>query len=69
MLKFYYNPFSPNARRVWLTLLEKEIPFESVLVKLDGDQFQPEFVTINPFHNIPLLSEWENPIAQMLTGL
>ncbi|MCF2151113.1 glutathione S-transferase family protein [Desmonostoc muscorum LEGE 12446] len=55
MLKFYYNPFSPNARRVWLTLLEKEIPFESVLVKLDGDQFQPEFVTINPFHNIPVV--------------
>ncbi|MBD2414839.1 glutathione S-transferase [Nostoc calcicola FACHB-389] len=55
MLKFYYNPISPNARRVWLTLLEKEIPFESVLVKLDGDQFQPEFVTINPFHHIPVV--------------
>ncbi|MEH2411265.1 glutathione S-transferase family protein [Nostoc sp.] len=55
MLKFYYNPLSPNARRVWLTLLEKEIPFESVLVNLDGDQLQPEFLTINPFHHIPVV--------------
>ena len=44
MLKFYYNPVSPNVRRVWLTLLEKEIPFETVLVKLDGDQLQPDFL-------------------------
>jgi glutathione S-transferase len=55
MLKFYYNPLSPNARRVWLTLLEKEIPFEPVLLNLDGDQFQPEFAAINPFHHIPVL--------------
>ena len=37
MLTFYYNPLSPNARRVWLTLLEKNLPFESVILKLDGD--------------------------------
>ncbi|MEH2071636.1 MAG: glutathione S-transferase family protein [Nostoc sp.] len=55
MLKFYYNPLSPNARRVWLTLLEKRIPFESVLIKLDGDQLQGEFATINPFHHIPVV--------------
>jgi glutathione S-transferase len=55
MLKFYYNPLSPNARRVWLTLLEKEISFEPVLIKLDGDQLQPEFIKINPFHHIPVV--------------
>ncbi|MDF5738180.1 MULTISPECIES: glutathione S-transferase family protein [unclassified Nostoc] len=55
MLKFYYNPLSQNARRVWLTLLEKEIPFESVLINLDGDQLQPEFLTINPFSHIPVV--------------
>ncbi|MGF1601899.1 MAG: glutathione S-transferase family protein [Thermosynechococcaceae cyanobacterium] len=57
MLTFYYNPFSPNARRVWLTLLEKQIPFESVIMKLDGDQHQPDFHEINPFHHIPVLVE------------
>lgn len=55
MLKFYYNPFSPNVRRVWITLLEKEISFETVLVKLDGDQLQSEFLEINPFHHIPVV--------------
>ncbi|NEO19017.1 MULTISPECIES: glutathione S-transferase family protein [unclassified Moorena] len=57
MLKFYYNPLSPNVRRVWLTLLEKNLTFETVLVKLDGDQFQPEFLDINPFHHIPVLED------------
>lgn len=51
----FYNPLSPNVRRVWLTLLEKGISFESVLVKLDGDQLQPEFLEINPFHHIPVV--------------
>mgnify|MGYP002784375894 CR=1 FL=1 len=55
MITFYYNPISPNARRVWLTLLEKGIPFQPVIMKLDGDQFQPEFQEINPFHHIPVL--------------
>ncbi|WP_424094820.1 glutathione S-transferase family protein [Moorena producens] len=57
MLKFYYNTLSPNVRRVWLTLLEKNLTFETVLVKLDGDQFEPEFLEINPFHHIPVLED------------
>ncbi|NEO49315.1 MAG: glutathione S-transferase family protein [Moorea sp. SIO4G2] len=57
MLKFYYNTLSPNVRRVWLTLLEKNLTFETVLLKLDGDQFEPEFLEINPFHHIPVLED------------
>lgn len=53
MLKFYGNPISPNARRVWLTLLEKQVPFQLELVQLNGDQLQPEFLAVNPFHHIP----------------
>lgn len=55
MLKFYYNSISANARRVWLALLEKQIPFEPILVKLDGDQFEPEFTAINPLQRIPVI--------------
>ncbi|MDJ0799263.1 MAG: glutathione S-transferase family protein [Calothrix sp. MO_167.B12] len=55
MLTFYYNPLSPNARRVWLTLLEKGIDFEPVVMKLDGDQMQPEFLQISPFNHIPVI--------------
>ena len=55
MLKLYHQPISFNSRRVWITLLEKGIEFELVEVKLDGDQFKPEFLAINPFHHIPVL--------------
>ncbi len=55
MLKFYYNPRSPMARRVWRGLLEKDIEFEPILIKLNGDQFQPEYLEINPFHHVPVI--------------
>ncbi len=55
MLKFYYNPISINARRVWVALLEKQIPFELILVNLDGDQFHDDFTAINPLQRIPAI--------------
>ncbi|MGV2829679.1 glutathione S-transferase family protein [Myxosarcina sp. GI1(2024)] len=55
MLKFYYSRLSVNARRVWVTLLEKKLEFEPILMKLNGDQFEPDFLKINPFHHIPVL--------------
>ncbi|AFY57025.1 glutathione S-transferase [Rivularia sp. PCC 7116] len=55
MLKFYYNPISVNARRVWVALLEKQIPFELIRVNLDGDQFDDDFQAINPLGRIPAI--------------
>ena len=55
MLQFYYSRLSINARRVWVTLLEKNLEFEPVLMKLNGDQFQPDFLKLSPFHHIPVL--------------
>lgn len=55
MLKFYYHPLSPIARRVWIALLEKEIPFEPILVDLRGKQFEEDFLTLSPFHHVPVL--------------
>ena len=55
MLKFYYNPRSPMARRVWRGLLEKDIPFEPILMKLNGDQMQPDYLQIHPFHHVPAI--------------
>ena len=55
MLKFYYNPISVNARRVWVALLEKKIPFEPTLLNLDGDQFHDDFTAINPLQRIPAI--------------
>lgn len=55
MLKLYHEPISFNSRRVWIALLEKKLDFELIKLKLDGDQFQPDFVALNPFHLIPVL--------------
>ena len=55
MLKLYHDPISPNSRRVWVALLEKELEFELVPINLNGDQLQPEFLALNPFHHIPVL--------------
>ncbi len=55
MLKFYYNPRSPMARRVWRGLLEKDIKFEPILMKLNGDRLQPDYLQINPFHHVPVI--------------
>jgi glutathione S-transferase len=55
MLTFYHTPLSINSRRVWVALLEKGLTFDTVEVNLGGDQFKPEFLTLNPFHHIPVL--------------
>ncbi|MFN6482071.1 MULTISPECIES: glutathione S-transferase family protein [unclassified Nostoc] len=55
MLTLFHAPISPNSRRVWITLLEKGLEFELVEVKLDGEQFKPDFLAISPFHHIPAL--------------
>ena len=54
-MKFYYNPISINARRVWVALLEKQIPFEPIRVNLDGDQFHEDFTAINPLQRVPAI--------------
>ncbi|MEM7556813.1 MAG: glutathione S-transferase family protein [Cyanobacteria bacterium P01_A01_bin.84] len=69
MLKFYYNPLSPMARRVWRYLLEKGIPFESVLMDLNGDQMEPEYLEINPFHHIPVIDDHGFKIIESLAIL
>lgn len=69
MLKFYYSRLSINARRVWVTLLEKSLEFEPILLKLDGDQFQPDFLQLNPFHHIPVLVDRELKIFESLAIL
>ncbi|WP_293122456.1 glutathione S-transferase family protein [Microcoleus sp. bin38.metabat.b11b12b14.051] len=69
MLKFYSNPLSTNARRVWIALLEKEIEFELVSLKLNGDQFQPDFWAISPFHHVPVLADGDFNIIETLAIL
>lgn len=69
MLKFYYAPVSVNARRVWVALLEKQVPFEAVLLNLDGDQQSAEFTSINPLQRVPVLIDNDLRIVESLAIL
>lgn len=69
MLKFYYYPLSPISRRVWIALLEKEIPFEPVLIDLRGKQFEDDFLRINPFHHVPVVVHEEVCLIESLAIL
>lgn len=69
VLKLYHNPLSTNSRRVWIALLEKELEFELVPLKLNGDQFQPDFLAISPFHHVPVLGDGDFHLIETLAIL
>jgi glutathione S-transferase len=69
MLKLYYARPSIYARPVWLALLEKQLPFELISVDLSGEQFQPEFLTLNPFGHIPILLDGDLRIIESMAIL
>ncbi|HEY9764431.1 MAG TPA: glutathione S-transferase family protein [Trichocoleus sp.] len=70
MIKLYHSAISPNSRRVWLALLEKGLSFDLVEVNLaGGEQYQPDFLTMNPFHHIPVLVDGETTLIESLAIL
>jgi glutathione S-transferase len=69
MIKLYYNNLSPLARRVWIALLEKKLEFEPILVNLNGEQLQPEFLAINSFHHVPVLIDGDFRVLESLAIL
>ena len=68
-MKLYHTPISPNSRRVWVALIEKNLPFELVEIHLDGDHLQPEFIAMNPFHRIPVLVDDDFTVVESLAIL
>jgi glutathione S-transferase len=69
MLKLYHLPISFNSRRVWVALLEKGLDFQLIPLRLDGDQLQPEFLALNPFHRIPVLVDDDFTVIESLAIL
>lgn len=69
MLTLYHAPLSPNSRRVWITLIEKGLEFELVEIKLNGEQFKPDFLEISPFHHIPALVDGDFKVIESLAIL
>ncbi len=57
-MTFYYGAGSPYAWRVWLTLEHKGLPYEFKTLSFSaGDTRKPEFVAINPRHQVPTITD------------
>ena len=54
-LILYHHNSSVCAAKVRVALAEKALEFESRLLRLDGDQFHPEYVALNPNAVVPTL--------------
>lgn len=58
MIRLHTHPFSTFGRRVSIALLEKKIPFETVVVDLaTREHKKPEYLAVNPYSRVPALQE------------
>lgn len=64
MLELYHGTTSVCAQKVRLTLAEKGLDWESHLMTLNGDQFDPAYLKLNPNGVVPTLVHDGNVIVE-----
>lgn len=66
-MKLYFAP-TPNGWKITIMLAELELPYELCPIHLGkGEQFSEEFLTMNPNHRIPVLTDDEGPDGKPIT--
>lgn len=65
MIEFYDNDMSSCAQKVRLVLYEKDLPFERHYLDLRaGDQFDPEYLKLNPNAVVPTIVDKGEPVIE-----
>ncbi len=64
MLKLYHGRTSVCSVKARLALVEKERRFESQLLTLQGDQYAPEYMKLNPNAVVPTLVDGNRVIIE-----
>lgn len=61
MIDFYYWP-TPNGHKASIMLEEVALPYQVVSINiLEGEQFSPEFLAINPNNRVPAIVDSDGP--------
>jgi GST-like protein len=59
MIDLYFWP-TPNGKKVTILLEEAELPYRLLPVNITiGDQFKPDFLSLNPNHRMPVMVDPE----------
>jgi glutathione S-transferase len=64
MLELYNNTNSVCAQKVRLALTEKDLRAKEHMLKLQGDQFDPAYLKLNPNGVVPTLVHDGQPITE-----
>jgi len=58
----FYALTSPNVQKIYIMLEECGLPYKEIFIDVwKGDQFQPDFVKINPNNKIPAIVDHDGP--------
>ena len=57
-----YSLTSPNVQKIYIMLEETKLPYKEHFVDVwKGDQFEPNFLKVNPNAKIPAIVDQEGP--------